>query len=225
MTPPSIQEVDSMQAAEYSDGSQYSPFFRQLAVHIFDVDVSSVKIPECFTDELSLQITGGFGETNPVILIKNLVPKNLQRKLRIQSTESQNHFCYMWSLWYLHHKMMGIDPMKSAKEILEFKMDPLVVIKRYIWFIFHQDLDGKKLIDEIPRNYRRFFDHHFRSIWTNDPMRTFQVNYDFNRYDVPIKDKPAPNTINDCLAASVRKVTITRAAKTDPFDAREKCKR
>jgi hypothetical protein len=100
---------DSMQAG--TDGSFYTPFFQRLAVDIFG---GTTEIPECPFRTLSLQLTGGFGQHWPLAL-ESVKPRSLassadkKYKLSMQSTESQNHFCYMWSIWYIHHLMLDLD--------------------------------------------------------------------------------------------------------------------
>ena len=215
-----VTVFDSMQY--YDGGSSYTPFFRQLAVHIFGVKIQNANAPECFKEELSLQITGGFTAGEPLMIMKSQRPLDVEEKtlLHIQSTESQNHFCYMWSLWYLHHKMMGMDPIRSAEEIWRNKVDPLIVIKKYIWAVFHLQLEDRRLVDQIDRRYRKFFNKHFPGIWTNDIGRTLEINFDFQTYTIPMK---TCKTINECLAESLRFSEVKGPFRTPVDKAQKMC--
>lgn len=216
-----VMIFDSMQA----DGnSRFTPFFRQLAIDIFGVQMEDAIIPECFSKELCLQLTGGFEDDDSLMMLKSrkVLTLSQQKQLRIESTESQNHFCYMWGIWYLHHKMMGLDPLDSAKEMIETqKTDPLIIIKRYIWAIFHLQLEGGRLIDQIDPKYKKFFEKHFPAIWSNDPEWSLKINFDFQRYKIGLA---TTKTINECLALSLRKASLEKVAKTDASQTKKLCK-
>lgn len=215
------KEVDVFDSMQQSDkGSVYTPFFRQLGAHIFNVSISKSNITKdmCFNKELSLQFTGGFSD-NPSVMVDKTEDKlssEDKKFLNIQSTESQNHFCYMWSIWFIHLKLRGLDICKTAKEIREKKVDPLVVIKRYIWALFHLNLNGTILANEIPAKHRRFFNHNFLAIWTNDPERSFIRNDTFNRYSIPGQKA---KTNDDCLTISLRSEKLTKIEKPTSADA------
>lgn len=215
------KEVDVFDSMQQSDkGSVYTPFFRQLGAHIFNVSISKSNITKtkCFNKELSLQFTGGFS-SNPSVMVdtseKRLTITD-KKNLNIQSTESQNHFCYIWSIWFIHLKLRGFDVCRVAKELREKKVDPLVVIKRYMWALFHLNLDGTFLINEIPTKHRKFFNHNFLAVWTNDPERIFKLNHTFNRYAIPGQKA---KTIDECLAISLRSEKLTRLENPTSTDA------
>lgn len=176
---------DSMQNSE--KGSFYTPFFRKLAEDIFETP--NVIFDKNFTPETSLQLTGGFSKNYPLMLLfeddpEHPLTEQEEEIIKWQSTESQNHFCYMWSIWSLHLRMIGEDPSGIAKIIAQRNVDPLTVIKRYTWALFnYKDL---RLIDEIPAKYREFFERHWPAIWSNDPLRKFIPNTFFTRYEVPM---------------------------------------
>ena len=224
------QVFDSMQAS--ASRSDFTPFFVYLAGRIFPN--ASIEVPECFTTKLSLQPTGGFSFHEPLafkLLNKTSFAKTQIDEingLRLMSTESQNHFCYMWSTWYLHHLMMGLKIEDTLKEIEESHTDPLLVIKRYAWGILvHPEM---RLIDAMDKKYHAFFARNFPSIWTNDPKRTLKLDVGpdyvvaqkFERYGFPVQ---TPKTVSDILVNSIRfPVQLTLEAKTVmPDKLRNKC--
>lgn len=174
---------------------------------------AAIKRSREFTEETSLQFTGGFSGTEPYSIIKwrrENPTRSLGKlaKLIDQSTESQNHFCYMWSLWAIQHHLEGMDVAESAASILSSGTDPLVVIKIYIWQLFRLRLGKLSLIDYIPVSYRRFFEVQFPGIWTNDPHRKFSTSTDFARY--VIKMPSAPKNIRECLRDSLAGTLLMR---------------
>lgn len=212
-----VEIFDSMQTAEI--GSDYTPFFRQLGAHVFGVKISETKADTRFTPRLSLQYTGGFLE-HPSVMVEEEGDIKKYSHLNEQSTESQNHFCYMWAIWFIHHKIMGCDVYKSAIDIREKHIDPLVVIKRYIWALFHIDLDGLILADQIPPEHRKFFDRNFLRVWTNDPERKFVINENFKLYRIPT---PMAKTVGECLSESLRSEKLDWVEPTTKTDAMKKC--
>ena len=210
-----VYVFDSMQAT--NDGSEYTHFFMNLARDIFGDDCIHDYDPH-FNIYNSLQLTGGFSFNTPLMLdveeynepmILNEVEED---KIRIQSTESQNHFCYMWGIWSIHLRMTGRDPYDVAVKIQNLHVDPLIVIKRYIWALFnYKDL---MLINYIPEKYRDFFRQHFPVVWTNDPLRTLKRNTHFYRYRFPIAEC---NNLDRCIALSSDELKVINVEdKTRP---------
>lgn len=177
--------------------SYYTPYFSQLVSDIFPG--ATVNVPDCIKDELSLQYTGGFPETLPYSLERQKVPAKLKKLLKMQSTESQNHFCYLWSIWWLHLKLMGL---KFQNILGLFKNnDPLIVIKKYGWCILQ--------ILKIKTEYPEFFKKHFMSIWSNGQDR---LSPEFRRYDISVPSKC--ENINDALLQSVEKFVLNPVSNT-----------
>jgi len=56
-----------------------------------------------------LQPTGGFEDfiAPPLEKLNNPKNKKLLNKINLQHTESQNHFCYIWSIWFCHIYLRG----------------------------------------------------------------------------------------------------------------------
>ena len=103
---------DSMQVENINENKNfksigdYTPYFIQLAGDLFPD--AKVVVPDCIKSELSTQFTGGFGGHIPFALsqAKGLTERK-QRLISIQATESQNHFCYMWAIWWIHLRVDG----------------------------------------------------------------------------------------------------------------------
>jgi len=148
-----------------------------------------------------LQPTGGFEEFTAPILesIKN---KNLLKIINIQHTESQNHFCYIWSIWFIHIYLIGkLDLFNEYVAKIESEnMIPLVVIKKYIMGIVEL-LDGKM-------KYKKFYKNRFPEIWSNheNPLKN-----EYNLYE--IKQKKS-KTIEECLENSVKDYELIKKEST-----------
>lgn len=139
-----------------------------------------------------LQPTGGFEDFIAPPLEKLNNPKNrkLLNKINLQHTESQNHFCYIWGIWFCQIYLRGKKELyeKIIKKFKKHDVITLVVIKKYILNImqFLEDVDHKK-----------FFYRRFPQLWSNhdNPL----VN-EFKLYEFEWKK---PNSIQDCLDNSL----------------------
>lgn len=158
-----------------------------------------------------------------------------------QSTESQNHFCYFWSIWILHLRLENININKVIEYISSDKIDPLIVIKRYIYSVFHVPIGPKgstfRLVDQIPKQYRDFWNLHFQRIWTNDILWSLNIDpsdeykYDMGKYPFHLYsfDFPTPKTLKACLKQSYdfkfkcQLEECTPLELTDPTDAKKAC--
>jgi hypothetical protein len=210
---------DSMQ--DQSEGSAYTVFFAQLARDVFGV--REVVFDRRFTIESSLQLTGGFSANPPLMLRLGQFPGEAEmrppqiKSIKLQCTESQNHFCYMWSIWSLHLRMIGKEPYEVAKLIEERRVDPLTVIKRYIWALFNYK--GLKLVNQIPDEYRAFFAYHWPAIWSNDPTRQYVRNVFFRRYIVPLD---TCNDLTTCINLSYEQLKVINEQNLTPVTASSK---
>lgn len=160
-----------------------------------------------------LQLTGGF--------INDYNPKydtSYETWLeKIQNTDSQNHFCYMWSLWYFHGIMMRKNINREITKIYERNQEPLAIIKRYIFSVlcyltksykgmadfFYENILAKNY-EGINTDEKKFlllfFLVHFRYIWD-------KINNDgiFKRYVIMNCDMFTTfKNINECWEYSIR---------------------
>lgn len=192
----SESEKDSFSEGVIS-ASEYTQYFYQLAMDIFPGSV--VEIPDCIKKEVSLQYTGGFTGYLPYFLEEANVDENTQRIIISQTTESQNHFCYLWSMWWIHLKLLGL----KFENILNLfdNNDPLIVIKKYGWCLV-------KILN-IPIEHEAFFNKHFLSIWSNGNDK---LSIKFNRYDINIPQ--CNNDINNAFFQSIANLTPTIVKNT-----------
>lgn len=172
--------IDNVEKGFYTDS------FTKLANLIFvSKDVITFNNP---TMDECPQITGGF--------IKDIT-KTLERNKSfwesIQDTKSQNHFCYMWSIFYFH-SLLEYDYNIFTYIKANIK-DPLIVIKKYTWSIINSIYNtdrkllglvkkaiylstDKKLDRDDYMFLTNFFLIHFRSVWLLE--NRFDVDYIIN---------------------------------------------
>jgi hypothetical protein len=200
---------DSMQIEGFSD---YTAVFAQFAEDIFGIRPTVLADP---TKETCPQPTGGFvrrerGESDESYLH------------RLQDLDSQNHFCYLWAIWYFHIFIAhGDDAVKGIFQKLHENCVPsLVVIKRYIWSLLHSFYPtdkklGELLTEVVSTEYEkkidkktmdfltRFFMLNFRYIWDDLGTRQFNL-YSVIECDL-LKFRNMTNT-NECLEYSLGNV-------------------
>jgi len=199
---------DSMQATDKdSEHSYYTPKFKLIAKALFGINPIVPNIRGCE----SLQPTGGFVEEKK---------SDKGWFYAVQNADSQNHFCYMWAIWWCHLFIIGGKRAtdKAIKSIYRRKILPLVVIKRYIWALLNsfytsnkdltdlfKEVIGQKVPDRDIHRILAFFMVHFRYIW--DDLDTKDVKK-FNRYaiiDCDLNEVRNMGSTNDCLDYSLRK--------------------
>ena len=168
----------------------YTPYFIQLAYDIFNP--KNVVVPDCIEEKLSLQITGGFPLNYPLAVEKSRLDAKTKIILSEQSTESQNHFCYLWAIWWIHLQINKI----SLSQVLTTAVDPLVMIKTYGWCILKILNLDEKIFD---MGHLEFFNYHFPAIWDNIPSGN-KLSRKFGRYLINTDDC---EDIDDALRKSI----------------------
>lgn len=184
----------------------YTPYFMQLISDIFsNVPRDKITAPECIRNEMSVQFTGGFAENPPYVVEKAKKERKINKRemelLKVQHTDSQNHFCYLWAIFWLHLKIIGRS-LDSALPRIQVA-DPLVTIKRYAWFLVYFLGLNKQI------KYLNFFEKHFMSIWSNMPNK---LSLTFKRYDIP--HPRITKDINDAIVQSIQKVPLQKQPNT-----------
>lgn len=173
------------------ENQTYIDDFSSIAKAVFDMEPYQ---PTCPTVEQCLQLTGGF--------VQSYHPKFGSEKLRkwwlqVQSLNSQDHFCYMWAIWYAHlYITQGLGKISQViADIRMRKIHPIIVVKKYIWGlvnnlypdndsllnIIHHSVrydSGKEVPVNTSKRLAKFFLMNFRGIW--DDLGTG----DYHRYDV-----------------------------------------
>lgn len=180
---------DSM--SKVNQPSAYAPFFIQLGQDIFGVD-ADILVP-CVQNIISLQYTGGFLNNNPFhveeAVKEGKIDEETAYNLSVQSTDSQNHFCWLWSIWYIHLYLNGITLDQALKQMNKNHLNPLIVIKRYAWSLLN--LTG--LINDV--NHLTFFRTFFPRIW----MAPDPLSLDFKPLQISF---PPSKNYNDALTNS-----------------------
>jgi len=187
---------DSMATVE-NKFSFYGKWFRYISNILFDYpEIYPVPI----TYDYSLQETGGFPENMPIDLaLMEGHTKREKRIMCIQCTESQNHFCYMWSIWAIHAILNGNIIGQLQDEMTRLKLNPLYVIKRYSWTM----LKFTGLYSRI--KHKKLFDTYFPRIWLVKPG-----------LKIPFLMRMPPVCKNAivCLKSSVSPVTLIQQPLT-----------
>lgn len=182
-------EVFDSMASDERGGGFYTEEFLNIADNVFGF---RSRHPARISDIKSLQLTGGFVDKDtPTPQTLAQVMGNKYPKIDglttldyiLQSTESQNHFCYFWALWNLNHRVCDRNTMDSVNRIYDQHIDPLVVIKRYIWCLLLNP--AINLISYIKKNLRPFLEAHFLYIWTDDLYREGSTSPIFRLYRIP----------------------------------------
>ena len=108
-----------------------------------------------------LQPTGGFDEFISPDLYE-IEDEDLKRKINIQHTDSQNHFCYIWSLLYTQIYLRGKTKLfdKFITSMKTKGIIPLTVIKQYILGLLN-------VLNQGDLEHVLFFYKHFPRIWSN----------------------------------------------------------
>lgn len=212
---------DSM--VEAPEGSGSTEDFLRIAADMFRVPARLLPCPSA-TISNSLQLTGGFPRNTIAAqelfagLIKSWAndPNHARkreavrqlRRAQTQSTESQNHFCYMWSIWAMHLFLLGYTLDEIIQHIQKHRIDPLFVIKRYIY--------GLVKVLDIPVEEKAYFRAHFPSVWTNAKYADEEAKLvaPFHRYRLEMK---SPNTIRECLEYSLDSTLGVGRENTTPI--------
>lgn len=197
---------DSMQKDGFSD---YTAMFVQIANDVFGIQPQVLMDPTRYTCP---QPTGGFVNENPSESEEDYL-------IRLQDLDSQNHFCYLWAIWYFHiFVVQGEEGIASIFKTLHDKsIPPLAVMKRYIWSVLHSFYPDDKtltsLITEVVSTAHdreidaktadfltRFFMLNFRYIWDDFGSKNFSL---YSIIECDLAKFRGMTNINDCLTYSL----------------------
>nr|QBK87714.1 MAG: hypothetical protein LCMAC202_00500 [Marseillevirus LCMAC202] len=192
---------DSM--ATITNTSAYYPFFQQLGKDLFGVP-KELAVP-CLKGLLSLQQTGGFAGNLPYItklaMEQGIISPGVAMAIGNQSTESQNHFCYIWSIWFIHLLLTGQSLEEVTTIIRNNELDPLFVIKRYAWSMFKLAGLEKQL------KHSDLYKTYFPRVWVNsNPIKN-----DFKPY---ILTMYSCKSGKECLKKSISPAVLKEVAQT-----------
>lgn len=145
-------------------------------------------------------MTDNFYEMNHITEKRSKMSTDDKFELVYTSSEVQNHFCYMWCIWYLHVVIAGYD-INHVIETYMHGIDPLVIIKTYTWCL----LTYTNIKREI--SLERFFNDNFKL------ALLYNLNAEgFMRMKVCQLTFPSKNDlkhINDCLTYSFQSTKCT----------------
>lgn len=171
--------------------SAYINNFKQLARKIFGR--VEIDIRECQSD-LIFQPTGGFTGNDPSDLQRlpawDLFSENQKWEYINQHAESQDHFCYMWSIWfidaYVNHRVRKINQIRKKIIDSDRNLMPVMYIKAYILYVLHKTDTGRMIIDDMIKKYNYdFFQNFFTKVWHNpnleDPLDFRPHHIDISR--------------------------------------------
>jgi len=192
------------------------------------IDTEGVDVEAVYIDYF-LQPTGGFEEFLAPVLKKlekanerkkNEKQKELIELINLQHTESQNHFCYIWSIWFCNIYLVGgMEKFNEViSEIAENQCIPLIVIKKYILGLVHLLSNENKMKLNVKMEFKDFFDKKFPQIWSNHENK-YENKYEL--YNIKWKK---PRSIKQCLDFSYNDCSITKTNKTINIDVIDKIK-
>jgi len=203
---------DSMKSSLYSDK------FEEIGKTIFSPKL--IAINACINPRTFLQPTGGFpNEMDPMTkkAFRNYVfdnginpdhPNTLiqAQALKIQVPESQDHFCFIWSLWLICANLMNADVNFIAQQNLV----PLLVIKRFIWTLIN--MLGIRNAKDIYR--QQLYDEYFPQAW----LRTSNNLVDTSSF-APFRytdNSISTSSIRECMEYSVSKPVLVKLPRQQP---------
>jgi len=209
---------DSMQC---EGKSFYTPVFCQIAQDVFGIKPKTLLNP---TELTCPQITGGF-------VHEAYAKDNEEYFHMLQDLDSQNHFCYMWAIWYFHIFITkGQEGVEQVFDEMHKKcIPPLGVIKRYIWSVLHSfypddqklaalitecvsTAHGKDIDPQTADFLIRFFMLNFRYIWDDLGTTKFHM---YSIIECDLNKFRGMTNINECLAYSLEKFDYVLDRFTD----------
>lgn len=155
-----------------------------------------------FPEKLSLQYTGGNSENYPFYLTAHIahISEEAIRRISLQSPESQNHFCYMWCIWFIHSYILEFDIVNLSSYLWKNRLDPLTVIKTYSYTILRhlsQLMNDQNLFPKIIKeNFLQYWDRLHREVFDDNPP--------FGLHEIIANDNI--NHINECFNNSINHI-------------------
>ena len=153
--------------------------------------------------KFNLQPTGGFEELISPELI-NMEDGEVKKNINIQHTDSQNHFCYIWSIMFVHIYLRGKLKMFNdfVSKIKKTGLPSVLFVKKYILGL----LDNLNISD---LQQKLFFYHHFPRIWSNHNNKQTSI---FELYEF---DFEPTSSIKQCLTKTIHgKMSLNHLMKT-----------
>ena len=129
------------------------------------------------------QPTGGFHGNIPLEAKEYKLSEEEKKLFAIQHVNSQDHFCMMWSIWFIHIVLYEKNYIKLLNEVTENGLKALVTIKIYINELMKLCFNQGVNVVKINLLNNNFWNAHFHSIWHSKDTYN-----NFKRYDIVVKD-------------------------------------
>lgn len=160
-----VYYFDSMQTSQTQ--SVFSDKFQSVALRLFPR--FKPKLINCQLEKwYSFQATGGF------LVEQEYDETDEEFEIRQMSTERQNHFCYIWSIFFLHHIVSNIKTQtpydtisQLMKKFYKENYNPIFIIKRYAYLLFL----CVGLEQQLSEYNSLFFITHFPNVWMYFPRK------------------------------------------------------
>lgn len=146
-----------------------------------------------FTKTMKLNVGSGIQELS---YVETDAPKTELQKYNVQTTNNQDHFCFMWCIYFFEKLLLYrwrdnndyydcIKILLNDVSIIASKTftEKLKIIKEYII-----DLVNEKSIIELKGSTKTFFDNYFPCIWDNPNIQSFKIITSINRRILNIKN-------------------------------------
>lgn len=185
ITPTTVTVHDSMITSE--GNGAYTPFFLKLGQDLFPNH--RVEAEVVGRDEIGLQPTGGFLWLLPSFM-KHVALKDpfTTQLLQTSNIESQDHFCWSWSLLYLHSRVVGQSLVPLRQRLKRTGFPQVAIIKMYTWLL----LTWLGLDSSFPEADKA----DYFCVW--DARDRLNVK-DYRRYDLSFRDELVLREVDDCL--------------------------
>jgi hypothetical protein len=197
ITPTTVEIYDSM--TTHSGPGPYSDFFKQLGHDLFPTHV--VQLETVGSEEIGLQPTGGFLWISPSFMRGRALSDPIATQLiQTSNVESQDHFCWGWSIFYLHSRLLDESLVPLRQELFRTRFPQVAIIKMYVWLLLSWiDMD-----QQFPQHLRM----DYFSIWDAEDRLDPE---DYRRYNLTLSDKEVIlQDVDDCFrVVSARGAVIT----------------
>lgn len=234
---------DSMMVStKYEKSGSYEINFRNIVYAVFpEIENANVNIDISYTPDIfSLEITGGLFEVpntfiNQMDILSTYIGQNKYFNIDsyILGVDSQNQYCYMWTILYLISKTQ-VNPLEFQElylNIFNMNLLPIVVIKIFCYLLvtkFKPSNINKTSIKQYNDNIELLlsdgiFSYLYKFISTNNMLYTecFKNENDtFNLYEInldeivdPYSETPNLNELFNHLKNIINSIIVCYANK------------
>jgi hypothetical protein len=197
---PSNKSPSKYEIKIFDSMSPFGKYSVEFITEFNNISTIKAELTGCLTFDYMFQETGGFDSNIPIKFNK---PK--YKVYADQFTESQNHFCYIWCIWFIHSILLDYNINDIIAKVNSY--DSIHIIKQYAWSI----LMYKRCISEIDEMYKSkyitdFFIDNFQYVW--------DIN---SKYKPKSPIKNSPNKNNKIEFYRVKNTNIDTHVQLDNF--------